>query len=76
EQKAIALLLKALHRDSKPQALVIYGAAGMGKSSLVKAALKANAEGYWAVGTCNSHAQAVPYTPWIEVLGALTTQLL
>ncbi|MFJ4049780.1 trifunctional serine/threonine-protein kinase/ATP-binding protein/sensor histidine kinase [Pseudomonas hunanensis] len=76
EQKAITLLLKALHRDSKPQALVINGATGMGKSSLVEAALKANAEGYWAVGKCNSQAQAVPYTPWIEVLGALTTQFL
>lgn len=76
EQKAITLLLRAMHRHSKPQALVINGAAGMGKSSLVEAALKANAEGYWAVGKCNSQAQAVPYTPWIEVLGALTTQLL
>lgn len=76
EQKAITLLLRALHRHSKPQALVINGAAGMGKSSLVEAALKVNAEGYWAVGKCNSQAQAVPYTPWIEVLGALTTQLL
>lgn len=76
EQKAITLLLKALNRDSKPQALVINGAAGMGKSSLVEAALKANAEGYWAVGKCNSHTQAVPYTPWIEILSALTTQLL
>ncbi|MGE8060773.1 trifunctional serine/threonine-protein kinase/ATP-binding protein/sensor histidine kinase [Pseudomonas sp. NPDC089547] len=76
EQKAIALLLKGLRRDSKPQALLINGAAGMGKSSLVQAALKASAEGYWAVGKCNSLAQAVPYAPWVEILGALTTQLL
>ena len=76
ELKAIALLLKGLRRDSKPQALQINGAAGMGKSCLVEAALKANAEGYRAVGKCNSLAQAAPYAPWVEILGGLTTQLL
>lgn len=76
EQKAIALLLKALRRDSKPQALFINGATGMGKSTLVEAALKANAQGYWAIGKCNSVAQTVPYAPWVDILGALTTQLL
>jgi len=76
EQQAIALLLKGLRRDSTPQVLHIQGAAGMGKSSLVAAALKANAQGYWAVGKCNSVAQAAPYAPWVEILGALTTQLL
>lgn len=76
EQQAIALLLKGLRRDSTPQVLHIQGAAGMGKSSLVAAALKANAQGYWAVGKCNSVSQAAPYAPWVEILGALTTQLL
>jgi Predicted ATPase len=63
EQKVIALMLKALRRDSKPQVLFINGAAGMGKSSLVEATLKAHAEGYWAIGKCNSPEQAVPYAP-------------
>ncbi|PVZ40365.1 ATP-binding sensor histidine kinase [Pseudomonas sp. CC120222-01a] len=76
EQKVIALMLNALRRDSKSQVLFINGAAGMGKSSLVEAALKAHTEGYWAVGTCNSPEQAVPYAPWVEILGSLTTQLL
>jgi predicted ATPase/signal transduction histidine kinase len=76
EQKLIALMLDALRRDSKPKVLLINGAAGMGKSSLVKAALKAHAEGFWAVGKCNSPEQAVPYAPWVEILGSLTTQLL
>lgn len=76
EQKAIALLLKAPRRDSKPQALFINGATGMGKSTLVEAALKANAQGYWAIGKCNGVAQTVPYAPWVDILGALTTQLL
>jgi len=76
EQKAIALMLKGLRRDSTPHVLFINGAAGMGKSSLVEAALKGNAHGYWAIGKCNSLAQAVPYAPWVEILGALTTQLL
>ncbi|MFJ4452584.1 AAA family ATPase [Pseudomonas sp. NPDC089392] len=76
ELKAIALLLKAMRRDSKPQVLLINGAAGMGKSSLVESALKVNAEGYWAVGKCNGLGQAVPYAPWVEILGTLTTQLL
>ncbi|MFJ4383123.1 AAA family ATPase [Pseudomonas sp. NPDC089408] len=76
EQKAIALLLKGLRRNSKPQMLHINGAAGMGKSSLVEATLKANAEGYWAIGKCNSLAQSSPYAPWVEILGALTNQLL
>ena len=48
----------------------------MGKSSLVAAALKANAQGYWAVGKCNNVSQAAPYAPWVEILSALTTQLL
>jgi predicted ATPase/signal transduction histidine kinase len=76
EQNVIAQMLNALRRDSKPQVLFINGAAGMGKSSLVQAALKAHAEGYWAVGTCSSPEQAVPYAPWVEILGSLTTQLL
>ncbi|UDU81238.1 ATP-binding sensor histidine kinase [Pseudomonas sp. HN2-3] len=76
EQKVITLLLKALRRDSTSQALFIKGATGMGKSSLVQAALKGSAEGYWASGTCNSLERAVPYGPWIEILGSLTTQLL
>lgn len=76
EQKVIALLLKAMRRDSKPQVLFVNGAAGMGKSSLVEASLKANAEGYWAIGTCNGQEQAVPYAPWVEILRSLTTQLL
>lgn len=76
ELKAIALLLKALRRNSQPQVLLINGAAGMGKSSLVETALKASAEGYWAVGKCNDLGLAVPYAPWVEILGTLTTQLL
>jgi predicted ATPase/signal transduction histidine kinase len=76
EQKLIALLLKAGHRDGKPQVLFVNGAAGMGKSSLIEAALKAHAEGYWAIGKCNSPEQAVPYAPWVEILGSLATQLL
>ncbi|GHS79770.1 signal transduction histidine kinase [Pseudomonas sp. PAGU 2196] len=76
EQKVITLLFKALRRDSAPQALFIKGATGMGKSSLVQAALKGGAEGYWASGKCNSLERAVPYGPWIEILGSLTTQLL
>jgi predicted ATPase/signal transduction histidine kinase len=76
ELKLIALMLKALRRDSKPQVLLINGAAGMGKSSLVEVALKAHAEGFWAVGKCNSREQAIPYAPWVEILGSLTTQLL
>ncbi|NIF26517.1 AAA family ATPase [Pantoea sp. Tr-811] len=76
EQKAIALLLKALRRESQPHALFINGAAGMGKTRLVETTLKAHAQGYWAVGKCNSLEQAVPYAPWVEILGALATQLL
>ena len=76
EQKTIALLLEATRRNSAAQALLINGAAGMGKSSLVEAALKASAKGYWAVGKCNGPAHAVPYTPWVEILATLTTQLL
>ncbi|AXQ50278.1 AAA family ATPase [Pseudomonas vlassakiae] len=76
EQKLIALMLDTQRRDSKPQVLFINGAAGLGKSSLVEATLKAHAEGYWAVGKCNSPDQAVPYAPWVEILGSLTTQLL
>ena len=76
EQKAITLLLRAMRRDSTPQALLINGPAGMGKSSLVETTLKTCATGHWATGRCNSLQQAVPYGPWVEILGALTTQLL
>jgi len=76
ELKLIALMHNALRRDSKPQVLFINGAAGMGKSSLVETALKAHAKGFWAVGKCNSLKPAVPYAPWVEILGSLTTQLL
>ncbi|CAM3618993.1 Nodulation protein V [Pseudomonas reidholzensis] len=76
ELHSIARLLKALRRDSAPQSLFISGATGMGKSSLVQAALRDNASGYWASGKCNSLEQAIPYAPWIDILGSLTTQLL
>ncbi|MFJ4156493.1 AAA family ATPase [Pseudomonas sp. NPDC089752] len=76
ELNAIALLLKSLRRSSTAQALLIEGAAGMGKSSLVASALKAGANGYWATGKCNNSDQAVPYGPWREILQSLTTQLL
>ncbi|MFJ4344830.1 AAA family ATPase [Pseudomonas sp. NPDC089401] len=76
EQKAIALLLKAMRRESRPQVLWVNGVAGMGKSSLVEAALKAHAEGYWAIGKCSSSEQTVPYAPWVAILGSLATQLL
>ncbi|MFJ4052109.1 AAA family ATPase [Pseudomonas sp. NPDC089743] len=76
EQKVIALLMKALRRDSTPQALFISGATGMGKSRLVETALRADAHGYWAIGKCNSLEQAMPYAPWIEILRSLATQLL
>lgn len=76
ELLSISRIIKHLHRDSSPQALFINGATGMGKSSLVQAALRDHTKGYWAAGKCNSLEQAVPYAPWIDILGALTTQLL
>ncbi|HDS1736355.1 trifunctional serine/threonine-protein kinase/ATP-binding protein/sensor histidine kinase [Pseudomonas sp. BP8] len=76
EMREIARILKTQGRDSSPQSLFISGATGMGKSSLVNAALRENARGYWASGKCNSLEQAIPYAPWIDILGALTTQLL
>lgn len=76
ELQSIARILKTLRRDSTAQALFISGATGMGKSSLVKAALRDHDAGYWAAGKCNSLEQAIPYAPWVDILGALTTQLL
>lgn len=76
EQQTIARLLDPLRRDSTAQGLLVSGATGMGKSSLVQASLKASARGYWATGKCNSLEQAVPYAPWVEILGTLATQLL
>ncbi|WP_145184219.1 ATP-binding sensor histidine kinase [Pseudomonas sp. URMO17WK12:I11] len=76
ELQAIALLLNGMRRPCRPQALLVSGAAGMGKSSLVSEALKASGAGYWAISKCSSPEQAVPYAPWVDILGALTTQLL
>jgi predicted ATPase/signal transduction histidine kinase len=76
EQQTIARLLDSLRRDNTPQGLLVNGATGMGKSSLVHTSLKVHANGYWASGKCNSLEQAVPYAPWIEILGTLATQLL
>jgi len=76
EQRIIARLLDELRRERSARGLLVSGAAGMGKSSLVLAALKAHANGHWASGKCNSLEQAVPYAPWIDILGTLTTQLL
>lgn len=76
EQQLIVRILKAQRRDSAPQALFIQGAAGMGKSSLVNAALREHTDGYRAAGKCQSLEQAAPYAPWVDILGALTTQLL
>ncbi|MDT8926472.1 AAA family ATPase [Pseudomonas taiwanensis] len=76
ELKTIGLLFRALRRDSKPQVLFVNGATGMGKSSLVQAALKTYAEGYWASGKCTCLEQGAPYAPWLDILGSLATQLL
>lgn len=76
ELRTLAQIFKAQRRDSTPQAVFVSGATGMGKSSLVTAALREHANGYWAAGKCNSLAQAIPYGPWISILESLTTQLL
>ncbi|MGE7990768.1 trifunctional serine/threonine-protein kinase/ATP-binding protein/sensor histidine kinase [Pseudomonas sp. NPDC089554] len=76
EQQTIAHLLEGLRRNGTPRCLLVSGATGLGKSSLVLNSLKTLAEGHWATGKCNSLEQAMPYGPWVEILGTLTTQLL
>lgn len=76
EQALIANTLRLLRRDSSPRALSVSGPAGSGKSSLITSTLRAHHEGYRAAGKCNTLEQAIPYSPWSEILGSLTTQLL
>lgn len=76
EQAKVERILRALRRDSGPRVLTVSGPAGSGKSSLVNGAMRSQRDSYWAAGKCNTSEQAIPYGPWIEILGSLTTQLL
>lgn len=76
EQASVANALRLLGRDSSPRVLTVSGPEGSGKSSLVTSSLRLHSGHYWASGKCNTLEQAIPYGPWIEILGSLTTQLL
>ncbi|MFF7063574.1 AAA family ATPase [Pseudomonas sp. NPDC008258] len=76
EQAKVESTLRVLRRDSGPRVLTVSGPAGSGKSSLVTSSLRAHTESYWASGKCNTSDQAIPYGPWRDILGSLTTQLL
>lgn len=76
EQAVVANALRMLRRDSSPRVLTVSGPAGSGKSSLVTSSLRIHSTNYWASGKCNTPEQAIPYGPWTEILGSLTTQLL
>ena len=76
EQAKVENILRVLRRDSSPRLLTVSGPAGSGKSTLVNASLRAHTQIYWASGKCNGSDLAIPYGPWREILGSLTTQLL
>ncbi|RRV05339.1 GAF domain-containing protein [Pseudomonas sp. v388] len=76
EQALLANTLRTLRRDSSPRVLTVAGPAGSGKSSLVTSSLRLHSNHYWASGKCATLEQAIPYGPWTDILGSLTTQLL
>nr|WP_237509733.1 ATP-binding sensor histidine kinase [Pseudomonas chlororaphis] len=62
--------------DGIARVLLVAGAPGAGKSTLVHQGVRPMAPGYWASGKSNLLQQETPYAPLAEIFRSLMTQLL
>ena len=62
--------------DGIARVLLVGGAPGAGKSTLIHQGVRPQAPGYWASGKSNLLQQEIPYAPLAEIFRSLMTQLL
>ncbi|MGY3303286.1 putative ATPase/signal transduction histidine kinase [Pseudomonas sp. PvR086] len=68
--------ISQVRSDGIARVLLIGGAPGAGKSTLIHQGVRPLAPGYWASGKSNLLQQEIPYAPLAEILKSLMTQLL
>jgi predicted ATPase/signal transduction histidine kinase len=72
-------LIEQMHQvrsDGIARVLLVGGAPGAGKSTLIHQGVRPLAPGYWASGKSNLLQQEIPYAPLTEIFRSLMTQLL
>ncbi|WP_028940912.1 MULTISPECIES: ATP-binding sensor histidine kinase [Pseudomonas] len=68
--------ISQVRSDGIARVLLVGGAPGAGKSTLIHQGVRPLAPGYWASGKSNLLQQEIPYAPLAEILKSLMTQLL
>ncbi|MGY4664182.1 putative ATPase/signal transduction histidine kinase [Pseudomonas chlororaphis] len=68
--------LAQVRSDGIARVLLVAGAPGAGKSTLIHQGVRPMAPGYWASGKSNLLQQETPYAPLAEIFRSLITQLL
>lgn len=74
-----AQLLEQIQRvrsDGIARVLLVAGAPGAGKSTLIHQSIRGQAPGYWASGKLNLLHNDIPFAPLVQVFRSLVTQLL
>nr|WP_236707826.1 ATP-binding sensor histidine kinase [Pseudomonas sp. Leaf48] len=68
--------MNQVRSDGIARGLLVGGAPGAGKSTLIHQGVRPLAPGYWASGKSNLLQQEIPYAPLVEIFRSLMTQLL
>jgi predicted ATPase/signal transduction histidine kinase len=69
-------LMHQVRSDGIARVLLVAGAPGAGKSTLIHQGVRPLAPGYWASGKSNLLQQEIPYAPLADIFRSLMTQLL
>jgi predicted ATPase/signal transduction histidine kinase len=72
----LAEQMNQVRNDGISRVLLVGGAPGAGKSTLIHQGIRSLAPGYWASGKSNLLQQEIPYAPLSEIFRSLMTQLL
>ena len=76
ERTQLVELMDQVGSDGIARVLLVGGAPGAGKSTLIHQGVRPLAPGYWASGKSNLLQQEIPFAPLAEILKSLMTQLL
>lgn len=68
--------INQVRSDGIARVLLVGGAPGAGKSTLIHQGVRPQAPGYWASGKSNLLQQEIPFAPLAEIFRSLMTQLL
>ncbi|EJM75868.1 putative ATPase [Pseudomonas sp. GM49] len=76
ERTQLVELMRQVGNDDIARVLLVGGAPGAGKSTLIHQGVRPMAPGYWASGKSNLLQQEIPFAPLAEIFKSLMTQLL